>query len=244
VVTPCCRERHGRTDRDAKLTSMRRLFPSFAESVPTFAASAEPQRRRHRDGRPWVEICMVASIDGATTVDGTSGGLSSATDHELLLSLRLMADVVVVGAATARAEGYGPPRKAGLRVGVVTSSGRGLDWDSALFTSGAGFLITTIDAPEVPVDTVRAGYGTVDLRSALDQLGVGFVHGEGGGRLNGSLLEADLVDEVNLTISPHLAGGDSGRITVEASSALRRFQLAQVLEEDGFVFCRYVRPEH
>lgn len=229
------------TRRDAE--PVRRLLPSPADSVPTFAASAEPQRRRHRDGRPWVELCMVSSLDGATALTGTSGGLSSTTDHELLLSLRSLADVVVVGASTVRSEGYGVPRKAGLRIGVVTASTHGLDWELPLFQSGAGFVITTEDAPTVPVDSIRAGVGSVDLTHALALLDVGFVHCEGGPRLNGALLEADVIDELNLTISPHLAGGGSKRITDDASEALRRMVLVQLLEEDGYLFSRYLRTE-
>ena len=242
-MTPCCRRSATSRDHGAMLLSMRRLLPTLADSVPTFAASAEPRRQRHADGRPWVELCMVASLDGATAVNGASGGLSSATDHELLLSLRNHADVVIVGAATVRSERYGPPRRAGLRIGVVTSTTTGIDWDQPLFESGAGFVITTEDAPSVPVASVRAGTGRVDLADALGRLDAAVIHAEGGPRLNGALLEADLVDEVNLTLSPHLAGGESVRVSVGASERLRRMQLVQLLEDDGFLFARYVRPE-
>lgn len=220
---------------------MRRLYPTLSDSVPAFVASAEPNRRRHGDGMPWVEVCMVTSIDGATKVGATSGGLSSDADSELLLALRAIADVVLVGASTVRAEGYGVPRKSGLRIGVVTGSGHGLDFTTPLFESGAGFVITTENAPELPVDTFRAGVDQVDLRAVLGQLGAGFVHAEGGPKLNGSLLDAGLVDEVNLTISPNLAGGDSARLTSGAEEQLQRMTLAHILEDDGFLFCRYLR---
>ena len=36
---------------------------------------------------------------------------------------------------------------------------------------------------------------------------------EGGALLNGALAAADLIDELNLTISPQLAGGDGPRVT-------------------------------
>ena len=186
---------------------------------------------------------MVSSLDGATAIDGRSGGLSSTTDHELLLGLRSLADVVLVGASTVRSEGYGVPRKAGLRIGVVTLTTRRIDWSLPLFESGAGFVITTEDAPAVPVDSVRAGVGQIDLAQALTNLDAGFVHCEGGPTLNGSLLEADLVDEINLTMSPHLIGGESSRVAAGATEALRRMVLAQLLEEDGFLFSRYLRAE-
>ena len=64
---------------------------------------------------------MIASADGAATVDGRSGGLSGEADHEVFGLLRALADVVLVGAGTVRAEAYRParvaPRWAGLRAG-------------------------------------------------------------------------------------------------------------------------------
>ena len=147
---------------------------------------------------------MVASLDGSTVVAGRSRGLSNPNDSELVLTLRDLADVIVVGAGTARAEGYGPPRKAGQRVGVVSNSGR-VDPSSALFASGAGFLIVPESAPETSVETLRAGTTSVDIPLAVATLSgvvgaVGFVHAEGGPQLNGALATADLIDELNFTL--------------------------------------------
>jgi len=83
---------------------------------------------------------MVASIDGSTALDGASAGLSSDADREVLLTLRSIADLIIVGAGTVRSEGYGVPNKPGQRIGVVSRSGD-VDVASRLFASGAGFLI-------------------------------------------------------------------------------------------------------
>ncbi len=123
---------------------------------------------------------------------------------------------------------------------VVSNSGK-VDTSTPLFTSGAGFLLLPENAPAQSVDTVRAGVGTLDLAAAIAQLDVGFAQVEGGPGLNGSLLDADLVDELNLTISPQLAGGDGPRVTNGAAAASQRMRLAHVLEDDGFLFTRYVR---
>jgi len=183
---------------------------------------------------------MVASVDGTTVIDHRSTGLSSAVDQAVLAVLRSLADVVIVGAGTVRAERYGPPKKAGQRIGVVSRRGD-IDPRLPLFTSGAGFLILPEDAPHVEVASVRAGVGELDLAGALGQLDVAVVQAEGGPRLNGALLEADLIDELNLTISPQLAGGDGPRLTSQAHAASRRMQLAHVMEDDSFLFTRYVR---
>lgn len=191
---------------------------------------------------------MIASLDGAIAVDGTSGALGNANDRQVLLTLRELADVIVVGAGTARGEGYGPPAKPGLRVGVVTNSGS-VDLATPLFESGAGFVI----APESAavdgdaVDVLRAGAERVDLSMAIDRLhtvvpGVRAVQAEGGPTLNAALLEADLIDELDLTLSPRLVGGDSSRVTRGAAAVDARFALAHLLADDeGFVFGRWLR---
>ena len=77
----------------------------------------------------------------------------------MLLTLRDLADVVLVGAGTASGEGYGPPRTPGLRIGVVTNSGHRRSRRQPLFASGAGFVIApqSADVDESAVDVLRAG---------------------------------------------------------------------------------------
>jgi len=185
-------------------------------------------------------MCMVASLDGSTVVDGRSTALSSPADRDVLLGLRAVADVVLVGAETVRREGYGPPSKAGLRVGVVSRTGR-VDTSAPLFTSGAGFLVLPEDAPPVDAPSVRAGRGGVDLTLALSMIDGTFVQLEGGARLNAAMLDADVVDEVNLTVTPAAVGGTGPRLADGAPNMDRRFTLAQVCEDDGFLFLRYRR---
>lgn len=52
---------------------------------------------------------MIISADGATAIDGRSGGLGSAPDREMFAALRAVADAVVVGAETVRSERYRRP---------------------------------------------------------------------------------------------------------------------------------------
>ena len=217
---------------------MRRLFDHPTDHVTVREAYGVDRPRPA--GRPWLGVCMVSSIDGSTVVEGNSRSLSSPTDQEVLLTLRDLADVLIVGAATVRIEGYGPPRKRGQRVGVVSRRGD-VDASTPLFTSGAGFLILPEDAPPTTVESVRAGTGEVDFAGALAQLDANFVQAEGGALLNGSLSAADVIDELNLTISPQLAGGDGPRVTSGSVQVSRKMRLAHVLEEDGFLFTRYLR---
>ena len=218
---------------------VRRLLPTPQLDVDVRDVYRELDRGRPV-GRPWVEICMVASVDGSTAVEGRSGALGHPTDSAVLRELRAQADLVIVGSTTAHLERYGAPSKPGQRVGVVTRSGNvdpGLD----VFRSGAGFLITTESAPTHGLDAVRAGIDHVDLCAALEQLEAHVVHAEGGPVLNAALLDAGVVDELNVTISPTVIGGSSRRLIDGGAEVVRRYTLAHLYEDDGFLFARYVR---
>jgi riboflavin biosynthesis pyrimidine reductase len=231
-----------------------------AYAYPSVSAAARP-------GRPaaWVRANMVASADGAATAKGTSGGISSEGDREIFFLLRGLADVVVVGAQTVRVEGYGPARArpgwAPLRAGrppvppIAVITGRlDLDLSSPLFTAApAGartIVITTGAAPPQQLelahecaDVVVAGSRHVDLAlaiAALSERGLRRVLTEGGPHLLGQLVAADLLDELCLTVSPLLAGGEDMRITAGALlDEPRRLRLGHVLEAEGSLFCRY-----
>jgi riboflavin biosynthesis pyrimidine reductase len=223
---------------------VRRLHPAPIEKTTVAEAYTVTRTRiaTSTGSRPVVGMCMVQSIDGSTIVDGTSLALSGPADREVLRGLRHIADCVLVGAGTVRKEGYGAPTNPRLRVGVVTNSGN-VDTTTPLFTSGAGFLVAPISAAIAPGDfrQVRAGQGTLDLAVALEQIEGTFVQLEGGAALNAAMFAADLVDEVNLTVSPLVVGGAGKRLTDGAPDLLQRFRLAHVLEDDGFLFLRYVR---
>lgn len=225
---------------------MRRLLPSADDQITLEEAYSAPLGRH--DDRPWVGLSMVSSIDGSTVLDGASAGLSSANDIAVLGQLRAVADVVVVGAGTARGEGYGPPKKPGQRIGVITRSGT-VDLDTELFTSGAGFVITTETAPVDgdAVDVIRVGVDDIDLPAAIAAIpdlcpDARFVQAEGGPTLNGAFAQADLFDEMNITTSPSIIGGSGLRLVNNGPDLAQRFTLEQLLiDEQSFVFSRWRR---
>ena len=225
---------------------LRRVLPDPAE--PTTVRAAYTAERRPRNDRPWIGLCMVASLDGSIALDGASGGLGNPNDLDVLLTLRSIADMILVGAGTVRGEGYGPPKKQGQRIGVVTNRGD-VDLDSDLFTSGAGFVITNEAAAvdESRVDVLRSGVERVDIASAVTRLSeidpsVTYVQAEGGASFNGSLLDAGVIDELDLSLSPNLVGGQGPRLTSGATERRRRFELAHLLTDSaGFVFSRWIR---
>jgi riboflavin biosynthesis pyrimidine reductase len=217
-------------------------------------------------GRPWLRANMVSSADGSATAAGLSAGLSSVGDRRIFHLLRAVADVILVGAGTARDEGYRPSATReqwrGLRAGrasaaaIALVSGR-LDLDPSwpLFTEAPvdarTIIITSASAPrearealEKETDVIVAGEAGVDLHSALAALrarGLARVSCEGGPRLLASLAGAGLLDELCLTLSPLLAGPGAPRImTGPAWASAARMTLGHTLEEDGFLFTRYL----
>jgi len=216
-------------------------------------------------GSAWLRVNMVSSADGAATVSGRSAGLSSDGDRRIFLLLRGLADVVLAGAGTARDENYKPARPhsswGDVRAGrtatppVALVSGR-LDLDPAapLFTEAPSdartLVITSESSPSEArkalskvADVIVAGESSVDLAAGLAGLrsrGLSKVSCEGGPHLLGDLGAAGLLDELCLTVSPLLAGPGAPRIMAGAPwSGPRRMTPAHVLEEDGFLFCRY-----
>ncbi|WP_165314338.1 pyrimidine reductase family protein [Agromyces protaetiae] len=224
---------------------------------------------------PCVRMNFVSSLDGAVTIDGRSGGLGDAADRLALCVIRTLADVVLVGAGTVRAEGYG-----GVEVGADASAwrvthglepqpriavvSRDLDLDPAhpffaeavtrpiLVTCAgdagdSGARAGRLASLEAVADVLVAGEQLVDLSAALDALadqGLRQVLCEGGPHLFGALLEADLVDELCLSLSPLLVGGAAGRIVQGASEASRAMRLVHAIPAGDLLLLRYARLMH
>ena len=249
------------------VSDVRQVFPSPADEVDPVRCYADDERIRP-DGRPWVLVNMIVSVDGATASDGVSGGLGGPADRQVFSAIRGVADIIVAAAGTVRAEGYGPPRTPDAireqrrergqsdhpRLAVISRSLQ-LDLTSALFTDSdpPPLVITAPGADAVRraevasrADVALAGQGDrVELDAAiglLGDLGASIVLVEGGPTLNGQLLDADLVDEVCVTVSPTLVGGDSRRLMHGARRAdAVDLRLARILEQSGLLFLRYVR---
>src|SRR5215210_6129515 len=95
------RPRCGQTRR------MRLLIPERRETSPEELASGLKLGDRAPEGRPYLALNMVSSLDGKATLSGRTAGLSSELDRALFHHLRTQADAVMVGAGTLREERYG-----------------------------------------------------------------------------------------------------------------------------------------
>lgn len=243
---------------------MRQILPTPIDAIDPRVAYDDMPRR---GGRPWVRLTMVSSLDGATAVDGVSGALGGPADSALFLAIRSLADVILVAAGTMRAESYGPApmplalQQARLAAGLspvppiaVVTRSCDLDWSAPFFSEAVSrpIVVTAEDAPadrrdraaEV-ADVIATGTGGVDLGEALGELGrrgLATVAAEGGPTLNGLLAAGDLIDELCLTVSPTLVGGDSARILTGAAVAPpSRMRLHSALQDGDLLFLRYRR---
>ncbi|TFC42825.1 pyrimidine reductase family protein [Cryobacterium sp. TMT1-21] len=217
---------------------------------------------------PRLRVNFISSLDGAATHDGLSGGLNNDDDKLVFDTLRLLSDVIVVGAGTVRGEGYGgirlDPADAAWRTArglpaqlpvAIVSSRLDIDPGHAVFTEAlvrplvvthaASSAKRRRDLAEV-ADILICGEDAVDPRRMVDALaarGLSQVLCEGGPHLFGALIEADCVDELCLTISPVLEAGGAGRIARSGTAATRRMALLQVLTAGDMLFLRYGRRE-
>lgn len=220
---------------------------------------------------PTLRVNFVASIDGSVTHDGLSGGLSDAADKRHFELLRRVADAVMVAAGTVRDEGYTALRVSeesaewrvanGLNrhpVFVIVSASLALDPASPIFTdvptSGGEplrpILITTESgrgraalfdglAEVVVVGEIAADVPA--MLAALHARGLGHILCEGGPALFESLLVADAVDELFLTVAPTLEAGVERRLDLLALAEPRHLALAAVLSSGSTLLLRYRR---
>lgn len=196
---------------------------------------------------PWMRANMVQTVDGAATgADGRTGSINNDADKRVFDTLRALADAVVVGAGTARAEGYGP-----TAVPTVLVSGRG-EVPERLRTAPSGLvvMVTCAEAPALAETTgllgednvLVLGQEVVDLGSVKDALverGHGNLLCEGGPQLLTGLLDAGAVDELCVTVVPRLVGGEHPRIT-EGPGLGGSLELGVLLEEGGTLLGRWL----
>ena len=223
----------------------------------------------HALDRAYVRANFITSLDGAVTgADGLSGSIGNDADRRVFAMLRALSDVVLVGAGTARAEGYHPVRVPmgwrGLRerlglaaapvLALVTAS---LDIPSTVLDplegSGPLLVITCGGADPDRVRQVRdqvghdavvqVGSNRIDVTAAVEALGAAGLRRvllEGGPRLMSDVVGAGVLDELCLTLAPVLVGGTAPRL-VGGPPVAQGMRLAHVLESGGVLLTRWTR---
>lgn len=202
------------------------LFPRPQEiSVASAYDSAHRTRRRDHSGdRPWVVLSMISTADGATAIDGNSAKLGGPADREVFLHLHRSADCVLVGAQTIRQDSYSPLPAHQKLVILSTTGDLGAN-TQALLHAGNTQIVTG------------------DVRNIVHDLSGNICVLEGGSKLNNQMLQANLIDEICLTIAPMFVGGTTPRIFEGEWFNHESWTLAHVCHDSGFVFLRYLRSE-
>jgi riboflavin biosynthesis pyrimidine reductase len=221
---------------------------------------------RYPPNTTWLRANMIASADGAATINGRAGGLGNATDQQVLGLLRALADVVIAGAGTVVAEGYGPararPQHQELRAAagqppaprmVVVSQRLQLDFESKYFVEALEppILVTCEAAPADRLlaarnvaEVVVVGDSAVSPALMVDAL-VAMGHRrllcEGGPTLLAMVAAEGVLDELCLTIAPTLVAGPSRRILegplLDPPPKMTLTQLLQ--DDDDLLYARY-----
>ncbi|HYY54309.1 MAG TPA: dihydrofolate reductase family protein [Candidatus Dormibacteraeota bacterium] len=215
--------------------------------------------------RPHVALNMVTSADGRATLAGTAD-IGSRTDRALLRHLRSLADAVLIGAGTLRANDFTPRvssreamdrRELAARppqpIGVVVSRLGDLPTDRKFFSLAQERVVAVSErAPEAARSALRGAGATVVafgrddvdlatlLRWLLRERGVRVLLCEGGPHLVGRLLAMRLIDEVFLTQAWRVTAEPGALSWVESDAALDvRLEPVESYEGDGERYGRF-----
>lgn len=236
------------------------LTPGPERPIRELLADVRPRERAPVD-RPFVYVAMISTVDGRAAADGSSAALGDDADLEMLLELRTLADAVLIGTGTLRAEGYdrlvrSPERRerrraAGLAddpLAVLFTRRFEVPWDAGLFQAAdQPVLLCTGTAGEppavpAPVEVVHMQEPTLaGLFAELRERGVRSLLCEAGPTLHGALHRERLVDELFLTVAPVLTG-DPGEPQIVAGGRLPvavDLRLEAVLRHGSELFLRY-----
>jgi len=211
---------------------------------------------RIRRGRPWVRMKIAATLDGRTALDDGQSqwitspqaridgqrwrrrasavltGIGTVLEDDPMLDVRLVPTALQPMCLVVDSRLQTPPTARLLlrldrRVQIVAAQGDA-DCQAALVAAGASVLL------------LPGAGGKVDLAALMQELGrqeINEVHVEAGHKLNGSLLQAGLVDELLVYLAPRLMGPGRGMAALPALS-----NLSQTLDFEFFE-CTQVGPD-
>lgn len=177
-------------------------------------------------GLPYVTLKTASTLDGKiASKTGDSKWISNEAARERVHTLRHRHQAIMVGVSTVIADdpllttrltvtGLNPIR-------IVVDSKLRIPLESRLLQDGAApvLILTTEQGDDgkrealerLGAEIIRCGEGPrVDLLQAMTLLGqkeIGSILLEGGGTLNGSMLEEQLVDQIVLFFAPKIVGG-------------------------------------
>jgi riboflavin biosynthesis pyrimidine reductase len=224
---------------------------------------AYPDGLRH----PRLRANFIASIDGAVTLDGSGRKLGTPTDRRVFIRLREVADVVLVGASTAKSKPYADIQMSAEAQTWRCSHGMAAALPVAVVSSRGVIpphLLNNSTVPPIVLVSAMAGHAarralersgahvteleegrisSAAIRNALGALGLNRVLVEGGPTLFSQLVSDNEIDEVCLTTSPMVVAGPARRIAATDNHVEIHMERKDILlGGDGTVIVRWVRP--
>ncbi|MGM1046043.1 MAG: bifunctional diaminohydroxyphosphoribosylaminopyrimidine deaminase/5-amino-6-(5-phosphoribosylamino)uracil reductase RibD [Bacillota bacterium] len=177
-------------------------------------------------GRPYVTLKTASTLDGKiASKTGDSKWISNEGARDRVHTLRHRHQAIMVGVSTVitddpelttrlSVEGLNPTRivvDSKLRIPLRSKMLHDGAAPTLILTTGQGDPKKREALHEIGAEVISCGEGPrVDLKLAMDLLGqkeIGSILLEGGGTLNGSMLEERLVDKVVLFMAPKIVGG-------------------------------------
>lgn len=221
--------------------------------------------RRNLEGRPWVLINFVASLDGGTALHGKSSSLGDEDDKAVFQALRAVPDIIMVGATTVTAENYHPVtldeerRERRLAAGLsevpvlaIVSGRLSFDPEARVFSDPEHrpMVITGPMADPAKLALLGDSAELIILEDVTPELilarlgAASVILCEGGPSLTGQFVASRVVDEVNLTVAPVMISGESARIAHgPLTDPPHEMRLDRVLTGDRSLFLRYLRAK-
>lgn len=159
--------------------------------------------------RPYVIANAVSTLDGKVSREGASSGIGSDVDRYMMRVIRSRVDAVLVGAGTLRAEKLSltiPDDLASWResrgesrqpLGIILSRTGDVRVDNLAGQTSKPLVLTERD--------MRVGE---HLRLLRREYGIRRLLVEGGPTVNHALFDEGIVDELFVTLSPKLYGGE------------------------------------
>jgi 5-amino-6-(5-phosphoribosylamino)uracil reductase len=234
-----------------------------------------PQAKTPGSKLPFVLINMAMTADGKiATANRAVHSFGSARDQRHLYELRATADAVMCGARTVEISGSlmdaggAPFRRLRLKHGltehplrVIVSGSGSIDLNAPIFrqpfptiivlTTARISKINRLQLENLAVEVKLFGRTEINFPAALRWLrtkwNVRRLLCEGGGELNEAMFQADLVDEIHLTICPKIFGGRAAPTIAEGAGFLRlaqakKFELTSMCAFDAELFTVFSRP--
>jgi len=215
--------------------------------------------------KPYVILSAAMTIDGKIATKKGDSELSDKADWKEVHKLRTQVDAIMVGKGTILKDNPKLHIKYYKHRGyyrIVLDSNLTIPLDSNVISFQQEIYPTIICTTEnVPLDKIKKyedkgvkiinvgddkRVNLIKLLPILKNLGINTILLEGGGNLNWSFIENNLINEIRLTIAPWIVGGKEATSLVEGIGfekivSAPRFELFDVKVRTYYITLRYKR---